>query len=248
MAAGPGPVAPLIMRQVFDGDLANLGPEVARALAGRGAGDGGAVGVGFEIVPGARKAARLAAALAAVGSPPRPGPDDLPTVIADGGRPSAAPGRPAFGVGGGRRHCLRPGIRRPRRGFAGPGAGQCVRVRPRPPHRQLAGRTMALVADDRPSRLRPPLGGGGGGRRRRHPGPLPGPGRGPTPAPAPLSGRALSPAWSPGRRRPGRPSSPTGRPPPPGHPRSRRGAASPSAASRRTRREPARPPPGSASS
>lgn len=82
VSAAPAAVAPVVLRQVFDGELAKLGPEVARALAGRTAGDGGAIGVGFEIVPAARTAARLLTAFAAVDLPPRPLPGDMPTVVA----------------------------------------------------------------------------------------------------------------------------------------------------------------------
>lgn len=81
MAAAPGAVAPVVLRQVFDGERAQLGPEVARALAGRSAGDGGAIGVGFEILPTTRTAARLTAAFAATGLPLRPLPGDMPTVV-----------------------------------------------------------------------------------------------------------------------------------------------------------------------
>lgn len=82
MAAAPRSAPPVVLRQVFDGKLAHLGPEVARALAGRSAGDGGAIGVGFEIVPATRSVARLWTAFAAVGLPLRPRSGDLPTVVA----------------------------------------------------------------------------------------------------------------------------------------------------------------------
>ena len=81
VAAAPPAVGPVVIRQMFDGDLAKLGPEVARALGGRGIGGGPAALATFEIVPGTRHALRIAAGLAAVGLPARPPGDDVPVAV-----------------------------------------------------------------------------------------------------------------------------------------------------------------------
>ena len=82
MAAAPEGVPPIVHRQMFDGDLADLGPEVARAMAGRPVGDPTAVPLDFELFPATRTAARLRTALAAVGLPTEAGDGRLPVVVA----------------------------------------------------------------------------------------------------------------------------------------------------------------------
>ena len=82
MAATPEAVGPVVHRQVFDGTLANLGPEVARALGGRGVGARDALPLGFRLGVSARTAARMTTAFAAMGLPVRPRAGDLPTVVA----------------------------------------------------------------------------------------------------------------------------------------------------------------------
>ncbi len=86
MAATPEAEGPVVHRQVFDGTLANLGPEVARALGGRGVGGRDALPLGFRLSGSARTAARMTTAFAAVGLPVRPRAGDLPTVVAGQGR------------------------------------------------------------------------------------------------------------------------------------------------------------------
>ena len=99
MAATPEAVPPVVHRQVFNGELADLGPEVGRALGGRGVGGGDAVPLGFEVTAPTRTAARMTTAFAAVGIPVRPRAGDLPTVVAGQSRGVLALWLAARGLG-----------------------------------------------------------------------------------------------------------------------------------------------------
>lgn len=82
-AAAPSATGPFVLRQVFDGDLDALGPEVARALAVLDARKPTTeLPLGFHTSDGALTIIRLTVALRAVGLPVRSGADAVPVVIA----------------------------------------------------------------------------------------------------------------------------------------------------------------------
>jgi hypothetical protein len=81
-AAAPDSIAPVTFRQLFDGDLDVLGPEVARELARRPAPPKDVLRLGYETGEDRMMAVRLATAVAAVGLPTEADPDGRPAVIA----------------------------------------------------------------------------------------------------------------------------------------------------------------------
>jgi hypothetical protein len=81
-AAAPGRANSVVFRQVFDGDLDALGPEVSAALDGRSSPVDGFLPLGFLTTDEAMNVARLTFALDAVGLPVRTRPSGAPTVIA----------------------------------------------------------------------------------------------------------------------------------------------------------------------
>lgn len=94
-AALPAGTGPFALRQAFDGDdLAELGPEVNRALAELGgpapALPSGTLPLGFTTSDAALTVSRLTVALAALGLPVEAGRDGLPEVIAGQARGVAA--------------------------------------------------------------------------------------------------------------------------------------------------------------
>lgn len=82
LAAAPADVAAMTFRQVFDGDLETLGPEVGRALEGRGVGGGDDFPLGYSSEENAMIIVRLRAALKAVGLPSSSPSDSVPLVVA----------------------------------------------------------------------------------------------------------------------------------------------------------------------
>jgi hypothetical protein len=83
-ATFPAGMARLTLRQVFDGELGDLPPEVRRRLTGTDLGrPGGEVALGFGYTDAAlTEGPAFGLALASLGLPPEPGEELLPTVVA----------------------------------------------------------------------------------------------------------------------------------------------------------------------
>ena len=98
-AAAPRSGAPLTLRQVFDGEVDVLGPEVRRALDGLPPRSGAYLPIGFSTSDPAMDAIRLTVALASVGLPAEAGPGDIPVVVAGQARGVVALWLGARGLG-----------------------------------------------------------------------------------------------------------------------------------------------------